>query len=162
MEVRRREGSATPSSQASPIEQWIRSAEHEVSCCAILCPHASNEPFSVPDLNRNRGHKRPNEFGCYRNESLKTPSERMEHITTHRMPKILSLDGGGAQGLSSLLILREIMEDVERRMGSDETPKRCEYFDLLASSFEIRIERSSSLRETPAMHTYILRPPEKP
>jgi len=50
------------------------------------------------------------------------------------MPRILSLDGGGVRGLSSLLILREIMEDIERRMGADETPKPCEYFDLMGGT----------------------------
>jgi patatin-like phospholipase/acyl hydrolase len=33
-----------------------------------------------------------------------------EHI-----PNILSLDGGGVRGLSSLLILREIMAEVEKK-----------------------------------------------
>jgi patatin-like phospholipase/acyl hydrolase len=58
----------------------------------------------------------------------------MEHTPTHQIPKILSLDGGGVRGLSSLLILREIMEDVERRTEADETPKPCEYFDLIGGT----------------------------
>ena len=53
----------------------------------------------------------------------------MQHV-----PKVLSLDGGGVRGLSSLLILREIMEDIERRIGADETPKPCEYFDLIGGT----------------------------
>ena len=48
--------------------------------------------------------------------------------------KILSLDGGGVRGLSSLLILREIMEDVEQRTEADEIPKPCEYFDLIGGT----------------------------
>jgi len=55
--------------------------------------------------------------------------DRMPHI-----PKILSLDGGGVRGLSSLLILREIMEDVEQRLEADEIPKPCEYFDLIGGT----------------------------
>ena len=49
-------------------------------------------------------------------------------------PRILSLDGGGVRGLSSLLILREIMEDIEQRTGATETPKPCEYFDLIGGT----------------------------
>ena len=58
----------------------------------------------------------------------------MEDTTTHRMPRILSLDGGGVRGLSSLLILRDIMEDIERRTKADDTPKPCEYFDLIGGT----------------------------
>lgn len=49
-------------------------------------------------------------------------------------PRILSLDGGGVRGLSSLVILREIMEDIEQRTGAFETPKPCEYFDLIGGT----------------------------
>lgn len=42
--------------------------------------------------------------------------------------KILTLDGGGVRGLSSLLILREIMEDV----GQEAKP--CEHFDLIGGT----------------------------
>ncbi len=58
----------------------------------------------------------------------------MADSTTHRVPRILSLDGGGVRGLSSLLILRDIMEDIERRTEADETPKPCEYFDLIGGT----------------------------
>jgi patatin-like phospholipase/acyl hydrolase len=58
----------------------------------------------------------------------------MEDTATHRMPKILCLDGGGIRGLSSLLILRDIMEDIQRRTEADETPKPCEYFDLIGGT----------------------------
>ena len=50
------------------------------------------------------------------------------------LPRILSLDGGGVRGLSSLLILRDIMVDIESRMGLDATPKPCEYFDLIGGT----------------------------
>jgi len=49
-------------------------------------------------------------------------------------PRVLSLDGGGVRGLSSLLILREIMEDIEQRTGSSQTPRPCEYFDLIGGT----------------------------
>jgi len=48
-----------------------------------------------------------------------------------RVPRILSLDGGGVRGLSSLLILRDIMEDIESRTESEETLTPCQYFDVI-------------------------------
>ena len=38
------------------------------------------------------------------------------------------------RGLSSLLILRDIMEDIERGTEADETPKPCEYFYLIGGT----------------------------
>lgn len=58
----------------------------------------------------------------------------MEDSVRPRMPRILSLDGGGVRGLSSLLILRDIMEDIEQRTEADETPKPCEYFDIIGGT----------------------------
>ena len=52
--------------------------------------------------------------------------------TIDHCPRILSLDGGGVRGLSSLLILREIMEEIQRQSGSQDTPLPCEYLILLA------------------------------
>src|SRR5271163_186403 len=49
-------------------------------------------------------------------------------------PRILSLDGGGVRGLSSLLILREIMEEIGRQTKTAETPLPCEYFDLIGGT----------------------------
>ena len=57
------------------------------------------------------------------------PSRRVDSL-----PRILSLDGGGVRGLSSLLIIRDIMEDIESRTGADETPKPCDYFDLIGGT----------------------------
>jgi patatin-like phospholipase/acyl hydrolase len=54
-------------------------------------------------------------------------------MVTH-CPRILSLDGGGVRGLSSLLILREIMEEIGRRSEADETPLPCQYFDLIGGT----------------------------
>lgn len=50
------------------------------------------------------------------------------------VPRVLSLDGGGVRGLSSLLILQEIMEDIERRTDANETPLPCKYFDLIGGT----------------------------
>jgi len=58
----------------------------------------------------------------------------MEETPAHQVPRILSLDGGGVRGLSSLLILRDILEDIGCRTGSGETPKPCEYFDLIGGT----------------------------
>src|ERR1700738_328812 len=49
-------------------------------------------------------------------------------------PRILCLDGGGVRGLSSLVILREIMEDIGHQVGAMETPAPCEYFDLIGGT----------------------------
>ena len=48
--------------------------------------------------------------------------------------RILSLDGGGVRGLSSLFILKSIMEQVELDEESDETPLPCRYFDLICGT----------------------------
>ena len=52
----------------------------------------------------------------------------------NRCPRVLSLDGGGVRGLSSLLILREIMEEIGRRTESAETPQPSQYFDLIGGT----------------------------
>lgn len=49
-------------------------------------------------------------------------------------PRLLSLDGGGVRGLSSLLILREIMEELGRRKELQRPPMPCEYFDLIGGT----------------------------
>ena len=51
----------------------------------------------------------------------------------HHCPRILSLDGRGVRGLSSLLILRNIMEEIARRNGTAEA-RPCEYFDLIGGT----------------------------
>jgi patatin-like phospholipase/acyl hydrolase len=66
----------------------------------------------------------------------------MELSDTERNPhaplRLLSLDGGGVRGLSSLMVLDDLLENIaleEKRLGrraqSDHTPlKPCDYFDL--------------------------------
>src|SRR5271169_1081722 len=49
-------------------------------------------------------------------------------------PRILSLDGGGVRGLSSLLILQQLMEEIGRRKRAADTPLPCEYFDLIGGT----------------------------
>ncbi|KAK5122119.1 hypothetical protein LTR85_004365 [Meristemomyces frigidus] len=43
---------------------------------------------------------------------------------------LLALDGGGVRGLSSLMILKSIME----RINPEEPPKPCEYFDMIGGT----------------------------
>jgi len=50
------------------------------------------------------------------------------------LPRILALDGGGVRGLSSLLILREIMEEIGRRNDTDPPPLPCQYFDMIGGT----------------------------
>jgi patatin-like phospholipase/acyl hydrolase len=46
-------------------------------------------------------------------------------------PRLLSLDGGGVRGLSSLLILREILMEIKHQKNTAEIPLPCEYFELI-------------------------------
>ena len=54
--------------------------------------------------------------------------------------KILSLDGGGVRGISSLYILKELMAQITRQHrvehpGSSElSPRPCDYFDLICGT----------------------------
>ncbi len=41
--------------------------------------------------------------------------------------RLLALDGGGVRGLSSLMILRRLMAEVDH----DAPPKPCDYFDMI-------------------------------
>jgi patatin-like phospholipase/acyl hydrolase len=50
------------------------------------------------------------------------------------MPRILALDGGGVRGLSSLLILQRLMQEVQHLNGDSEPPLPCEYFDLICGT----------------------------
>lgn len=48
-------------------------------------------------------------------------------------PRILSLDGGGVRGLSSLVILRDIMDEIGYQ-ANVENPRPCDYFDLICGT----------------------------
>jgi predicted acylesterase/phospholipase RssA len=47
---------------------------------------------------------------------------------------LLSLDGGGIRGLSSLQILKQLLEGVAREQDLDEPPKPCEFFDMIGGT----------------------------
>ncbi|KAK4151190.1 hypothetical protein C8A00DRAFT_17376 [Chaetomidium leptoderma] len=47
---------------------------------------------------------------------------------------LLSLDGGGVRGVSSLVILHEIMTKIKDTYGLDEIPKPCEFFHMIAGT----------------------------
>ncbi|KAK0622756.1 acyl transferase/acyl hydrolase/lysophospholipase [Immersiella caudata] len=48
--------------------------------------------------------------------------------------RILSLDGGGIRGISSLIILENIMEQLRDAHGLVNVPRPCEYFDLIGGT----------------------------
>ncbi|KAI0550528.1 acyl transferase/acyl hydrolase/lysophospholipase [Xylaria curta] len=48
--------------------------------------------------------------------------------------RILSLDGGGIRGKSSLLILENIMEQIRESKSLAQVPRPCEYFDLIGGT----------------------------
>lgn len=43
---------------------------------------------------------------------------------------LLSLDGGGVRGLSSLMVLKQLMEAIDPR----QPPKPCDYFDMIGGT----------------------------
>jgi patatin-like phospholipase/acyl hydrolase len=46
----------------------------------------------------------------------------------------VSLDGGGIRGLSSLLILEDVMEKLRAARGLSVVPRPCEVFDLIGGT----------------------------
>ncbi|KAI0119738.1 acyl transferase/acyl hydrolase/lysophospholipase [Daldinia grandis] len=48
--------------------------------------------------------------------------------------RILSLDGGGIRGKSSLLILENIMEGIRKEKGLDQAPRPCDCFDIIGGT----------------------------
>ncbi|PHH51952.1 Vegetative incompatibility protein HET-E-1 [Ceratocystis fimbriata CBS 114723] len=51
-----------------------------------------------------------------------------------RPARILSLDGGGIRGLSSLLVLEDIAKHIQKTKGLPEIQKPCEMFDLIGGT----------------------------
>ena len=71
--------------------------------------------------------------------SSKTPQKPTDILAIgetdiSHQPRVLALDGGGVRGLSSLVILREIMEEMQRLAKLNETPHPCNYFDLIGGT----------------------------
>ena len=48
--------------------------------------------------------------------------------------RVLSLDGGGIRGLSSLLILEHLMERIRAVEGLNEVPRPCDRFDIIGGT----------------------------
>ena len=44
--------------------------------------------------------------------------------------RLLALDGGGVRGLSTLIILQQLMETID----PETPPKPCEYFDMIGGT----------------------------
>ena len=44
--------------------------------------------------------------------------------------RLLALDGGGVRGLSTLMILEQLMETID----PDTPPKPCDYFDMIGGT----------------------------
>lgn len=60
---------------------------------------------------------------------MKDDLREMKH-----MPRILTLDGGGVRGLSSLLILQKLMKEVEDLKKDGNVALPCKYFDLICGT----------------------------
>ena len=92
--------------------------------------HRLHTLFSVfkPTLTYNGCYRAKRYFPLFRTLIVVDPPQ-MKHI-----PRILSLDGGGVRGLSTLLILRDIMEEIGRRTGTSGSAKPCDYFDLIGGT----------------------------
>ena len=57
------------------------------------------------------------------------------------VPRLLALDGGGVRGLSSLLIIEQLMKEVQRLREEEgdptpdgKPPLPCQYFDLICGT----------------------------
>lgn len=47
---------------------------------------------------------------------------------------LLSLDGGGIRGLSSLYVLKQLMERIGQEAGLESAPRPCDYFDMIGGT----------------------------
>ncbi len=61
-------------------------------------------------------------------------SHHQHRLYSDMTSNVPTLDGGGIRGLSELLILREIMHRVRHDSDLPETPRPCEYFDLIGGT----------------------------
>jgi predicted acylesterase/phospholipase RssA len=90
------------------------------------------EPFAwtVKDdrpLRKNKSDERKLSF--FRS-TPKTISATIIRNMAERKLKLLCLDGGGVRGLSSLFILKQLMEAI----NPDDPPKPCNYFDMIGGT----------------------------
>ncbi|KAG9114449.1 hypothetical protein FRC07_007645, partial [Ceratobasidium sp. 392] len=58
----------------------------------------------------------------------------MSEAREDRGLNLLAIDGGGARGLSALVILGALMDKLQRTCGLSEPPNPCDYFDLMAGT----------------------------
>lgn len=47
---------------------------------------------------------------------------------------LMTLDGGGVRGLSSLLILKDLMYHIQQQRNLKDLPRPCEYFDMICGT----------------------------
>lgn len=58
----------------------------------------------------------------------------MSSLQNPQSLRLLSLDGGGVKGLTTLLILKRIFRTLREEGKLEEEPKPCEIFDLIAGT----------------------------
>jgi patatin-like phospholipase/acyl hydrolase len=83
--------------------------------------------------------------------STQQPKRKVQRMNTlmlgHKIkvlphiPRLLAFDGGGVRGLSSLLIVEQLMQEIQRireeegdPTPDDKPPLPCEYFDLICGT----------------------------
>lgn len=72
--------------------------------------------------------------------SIKQPVRQATQVTFNPIEKdglcLLSLDGGGVRGLSSLYILKRIMDEMNRLRAENNQPHRlpCQVFDIIGGT----------------------------
>ena len=69
------------------------------------------------------------EFILIKSSRWSARSRRPSAMSGHEI-RLLALDGGGVRGLSSLIILQQLMETIE----PDSPPKPCDYFDMIGGT----------------------------
>ena len=55
-------------------------------------------------------------------------------LEAKHIPRILAFDGGGVRGISSLLIVQKLLQEIQRLNGDSQTSLPCEYFDLICGT----------------------------
>ena len=80
--------------------------------------------------------------------SLGTPS----FVVVHHLPHFLCLDGGGVRGISSLYVLKAVMN----KITGDPNAKPCDYFDMMAGTSTGGYNSFHSFTPTCNTHTLFL------